>query len=71
MNNKEEEFRKKIISLETEIAEKQIEFKDSHTKSNSEWEREKSNLMKELEGQDKTLRDHQQESKFRIDQLEN
>ena len=71
MNNKEEEFRKKIISLETEIAEKQIEFKDSHTKSNSEWEREKSNLMKELEGQDKTLRDHQQESMFRIDQLEN
>jgi hypothetical protein len=48
-----------------------MEFKDSHTKSTSEWEREKSNLMKELEEQDKTMRDLQQESKFRIDQLEN
>lgn len=71
MNNKEDEYRKKIIGLETELAEKHIEFRDSQTKSNSEWEREKSNLMKELEEQDKTMRDQQQESKFRIDQLEN
>lgn len=46
-----------------------MEFKDSQAKSVSEWEREKAQLMKELEEQDKTMRDQQQEAKFRIDQL--
>ncbi len=48
MNTKDEEYRKKIITLETEIADKHLESKDSQAKSTAEWEREKSNLIKEL-----------------------
>lgn len=46
-----------------------MEFKDSQTKSVLESEREKAQLMKELEEQDKAMRDQQLEAKFRIDQL--
>ena len=37
-----------------------MQYKDSQSKSSSEWEREKSNLMKELEDLDKVMRDQQQ-----------
>lgn len=37
MINKEEEYRKKIITLETEIADKHMESKDNQLKSAAEW----------------------------------
>jgi chromosome segregation ATPase len=68
--SKEEEYRKKILSLEATIETKDIELATNSQQMSADLEREKANLTKELQNQDEAMRNIEQESKFRIDQLE-